>query len=66
MEGDALIEVLIEATGLPKAWVESELRALMEKRGLSATNLNMESMRELIGEFLQDVLLQAKEELKEA
>jgi hypothetical protein len=66
MEGDTLLNVLVEATGLPKAWVESELRGLMTKRGLSPETMTLESMREILAEFMQDVLLAAKEQLKEA
>lgn len=66
MEGDTLISVLVEATGLPKVWVESELRLLMEKRGLAVESMNLESLREILAEFMQDVLLAAKEELKQA
>ncbi len=66
MEGDALISILVDATGLPKAWVETELRALMNKRGFSSESLTLESMREILAEFMQDVLVAAKNELKEA
>ena len=66
MEGDALISILVEATGLPKDWVESELRLLMNKRGYSSENMTLESMREILAEFMQDVLLSAKNTLKEA
>ena len=66
MEGDALISILVEATGLPKAWVETELRLLMTKRGLSTDGMTLESMREILAEFMQDVLLTAKNNLKEA
>ena len=66
MEGDALISILVEATGLPKVWVETELRTLMGRRGFSAENMTLESMREILAEFMQEVLLAAKDELKQA
>jgi hypothetical protein len=66
MEGDALIDVLIEATGLPRPWIEAELKSLLAKRGLSAAQLTMEHIRDLLADFLQDVLVQAKEDLKNA
>ncbi|MGE0762915.1 MAG: hypothetical protein AB7N80_06525 [Bdellovibrionales bacterium] len=66
MEGDALISQLAAATGLPKAWVEDELRNLLQKRGLSPTQFTMEHLREVLAEFLQETLLQAKQELKTA
>lgn len=66
MEGDTLISVLVEATGLPKVWVESELKALIQRRGLAAESMTLENMREILAEFMQDVLLAAKDELKQA
>lgn len=63
MEGDELIAKLAQATGLPQPWVESELRQLAEKRGLNPQSLTLEQFRELMAEFLQDILLEAKQEL---
>lgn len=63
MEGDALIEQLAGATGLPKVWVEDELRRLLDKRGLRPAILNIEILRDVLAEFLQDTLLNAKSEL---
>ena len=60
MEGDALISQLADATGLPKAWVEDELRGLLQKRGLNPAQFTMEHLREVLAEFLQETLLQAK------
>lgn len=65
MEGDALITELASATGLPKAWVEDELRALLARRGLNPSEFSIDNLREVLAEFLQETLLQAKEHLAE-
>lgn len=65
MEGEALLLELAKATGLPEAWVQDELRGLIQKRGLNASQLTMDDLREILGEFMQDTLLKAKAQLAE-
>ena len=65
MEGDALITELASATGLPKAWVEDELKGLLARRGLDPSEFSLENLREVLAEFLQETLLQAKQSLAE-
>lgn len=63
MEGDTLIAQLALASGLPASWVEDELRRLLAAKGLSTERLTLESLREVMAEFLQDTLLTAKADL---
>ena len=65
MEGDALITELASATGLPKAWVEEEIKGLLLRRGLNPSEFSLENLREVLAEFLQETLLQAKQEFAE-
>jgi hypothetical protein len=60
MDGLGLLRVLIESTGLPPEGIETELRRLIVKHGFSEETLTMEQVREMLAEYLQDVLLEAK------
>lgn len=59
--GNALLEMVVLATGLPEGEIRSELQALMHQHGKSAENLTVDDLREIMAEYLQDVLLGAKE-----
>ena len=62
MEGDSLISELANATGLTKVWVEDELKNLWKKKGLPFENVTLEILREVLADFMQDVLLGAQQE----
>lgn len=59
--GNTLLEVVILATGLPEGEVRSELQTLMAQHGKTAETLTMEDLREMLAEYLQDIILAAKE-----
>jgi hypothetical protein len=61
--GKALLETLVQATGLPEGDVHSELQALMRKYGKSPETLTMDDLRQLMRDYVQDVLLETKESL---
>ena len=61
--GNALLEMVVLATGLPEGEIRSELQTLMHQHGKSAENLTVDDLREIMAEYLQDVLLGAKEKL---
>ena len=63
MEGDTLIELLAGATGLPKAWVDEEVRRQLTKRGLNPATITLDSLREVLADLMQETLLSAKTEL---
>ena len=63
MDGDALIGQLAAATGLPSAWVEEELKAILKKMGRDPAHVTLEDLRYALADFMQDVLLAAKREL---
>lgn len=60
MHGFGLLKVLVEATGLPPEAVERELEKILQSRNLSAENLTVEDVREVLSTYLQDVLVEAK------
>jgi hypothetical protein len=59
--GHSLIETLIMATGLPETQIRSELQFLISKHGKSPETVTVADLREIMAEYLQDVLLAAKE-----
>jgi hypothetical protein len=59
--GDALVKTVIELTDLPADPVERELQRLIEKAGLDSQNVTMDDLRNILAEYLQDVLLEAKQ-----
>ncbi len=62
MQGKELIETLISATGLPDQAVDRELQKMMSADGIGADELTLERQRELIANYLQDVLVEAKDQ----
>jgi hypothetical protein len=62
MQGKELIETLISATGLPDQAVDRELQKMMSADGIGADELTLERLRELIANYLQDVLVEAKDQ----
>lgn len=64
MEGPSLIDLIIELSGLPKEWARNEVRQLIEKKGLPMEALNIEHVREILAELLQEVLISTKQEVE--
>lgn len=60
MSGFELLKVLIEATGLPQESLEMELNKIITKSGLEASSLTLDQVRELLVDYLQDALTEAK------
>lgn len=61
MEGLGLINVLIEATGLPPEAVERELKKVLLRKGVSMDSLTLDDVREVLASYLQEVLVEAKD-----
>jgi hypothetical protein len=58
--GDALIKELIGHTDLESDPVERELIRLIEKAGLTRETVTLEDIREILAEYVQETLLEAK------
>lgn len=58
-----LFNQLIESTGLPKEEITRELEDLLSRAGVNSTNFSIEELREALANYLQDVLLQTKEQI---
>ena len=61
MKGPSLIQALIEASGLPKKRISRELNGLIEKAGKKQQNLTMDELRDILVDYLQTVLIEAKD-----
>ena len=59
--GEKLVSQISEATGLPG--VEDELNRLVASAGLKPGDVTLEDLRKILAEYLQDVLLEVKDDL---
>ena len=64
MDGLGLLRVLIESTGLPPESIEMELQKLIMKNGFTAETLTLEQVREMLVDYLQSTLIEAKADTK--
>ena len=64
MDGLGLLRVLIESTGLPPESIEMELHKLIMKNGFTAETLTLEQVREMLVDYLQSTLIEAKADTK--
>jgi len=62
MAGTKLIENLSILTGLPYEAVSRELIRLVQAQGKNPDSLTLDDTRVLLAEYLQDVLVSAKQE----
>ena len=60
MSGEDLIGYFIVASGLPKELAERELNSLILRSGKEASSIDLDELREILVDYLQDVLTEAK------
>ena len=60
MDGPKIFEILIEATGLPKDSIQKELTSVLATSGLNPDEVTLDDLREVLANYLQDALLEAK------
>ena len=60
MSGKELIQKLSEATSLPDELISMELINKIEESGMDPKSVNLEDIRGVLVEYLQDVILKAK------
>jgi hypothetical protein len=61
--GNSLLETLVLATGLPEGDIRQELQALMHKYGKTPETVTMDDLRDLMRDYVQDMLLETKQKL---
>ena len=61
---ESLLGQLSKATGLPQDLVQRELERLIGKSGKDGS-LQLDELREILAEYLQEVLLQAQAEFRQ-
>lgn len=61
MEGKALVHKLLEATGVNGESLEAEMKKVMDDSNVNEETLTLEQLREILANYLQDVLTEAKE-----
>ena len=61
--GKIKLSDVVLATELPTDPVEKELVSLMKKNNISAEELTIDELREIVAEYLQEVLLGLKDEI---
>lgn len=64
--GEELFGQVTVATGLPADLVSDELERLLGKAGIKREDLTLEDLRRILAEYVQDVLLAAKEEFSKS
>lgn len=61
MEKNDLLDQLTSATGLPAELIRQELLDLITAAGIDARQVKLEDIRELLVDYLQKIILEAKE-----
>lgn len=59
MSGNELFEVLVQNTGLPEKFVRERFEMLIQEKGGSIETLNLEQVRELLADFMLDLINEA-------
>jgi hypothetical protein len=62
MAGKDLLKELSSATGLPQEPVMKELTDLVTKANVSPEEIDIDTLREILAEYLQQVILESKEQ----
>ena len=61
--GAKLFSEVAEATGLPNETISRELAELISTAGYNKETLTLDQLRHALAEYVQDILLEAKEDL---
>jgi hypothetical protein len=64
--GENLLKDVAVATGLPQEMVSEELCRLISKAGLDPADLTLEDLRQVLAEYVQEVLMAAQQEFSQA
>lgn len=59
---DNLFEKVVKSTGLPEELVTQDFLKKITERGFEKSTLTIDQIRDVLTDYLQDVILQAREE----
>lgn len=62
MDGNNLLNQVVSLSGLPEDQLEPWFKAQIESRGLNPYQLDLEQLREVMVDMLQDLILQTENE----
>ena len=61
---DNLFEKIVKSTGLPEELVTQDFLKKISDKGFEKSTLTLDQIRDVLADYLQDVILQAREEYK--
>lgn len=61
---DNLFDKVVKSTGLPEELVTQDFLKKISDKGFDKSTLTIDQVRDVLAEYLQDVILQAREEYK--
>lgn len=61
---DNLFEKIVKSTGLPEELITQDFLKKISEKGFEKSTLTIDQIRDVLSEYLQDVILQAQEEYK--
>jgi len=62
VEGQELVETVVELTGLPESIMEEEVEAILEYSGQEIKDLSLEQLRKAMIDYLEELNLQFLQE----
>lgn len=60
MRGKELLQAVVTNAGLPEEPLTRELQSLLSKATVSDENCSLDDLREILANYLQDVILESK------
>jgi hypothetical protein len=61
---DNLFEKIVKNTGLPEELISQDFLKKISDKGFEKNSLTIDQIRDVLAEYLQDVILQAREDFK--
>lgn len=61
---DKLFEKIVKNTGLPEELISQDFLKKISDKGFEKNSLTIDQIRDVLAEYLQDVILQARENFK--
>jgi hypothetical protein len=59
-----LFEKIVKSTGLPEELISQDFLKKISEKGFEKSTLTIDQIRDVLSEYLQDIILQAREEFK--